>query len=498
MTVLDDPPVQRTTPDDPPVQRAIRETPPSSALSSIVFVAMVGLITAIVLGLVAIGIVAVLSDEPAAAPEAAATTTLSVDLTEFAITGNLTAPAGHVLIDVTNSGSVEHNISLVDPSVQGSNLAAGASEQLDLGELAPGTYEVICTIPGHAGSGMTAELTITDGAVVAAEPGADAAGTDAAAAGAGAMAGMDHSEMTAEEMDQMMIDSMLAFPAETEGVGNQLLDYTTLPDGTKQFELTAAVTPWEVSPGKVVDAWSYNGMVPGPMIKVAVGDKVRVVLHNETPLGTDIHWHGVHTPNAQDGVSPYTQEVVATGDSHTYEFVADQPTIGMYHAHMHGQTSVVNGMFASFIVGDNPLPYGRTVSGVTVPADLVPAVEIPMVVNDAGVIGLTLNGKSFPATAPVVVNEGDWVAVNYYNEGLMAHPMHLHAFPQLVYAKDGIPLDQPYFADTINIAPGERYSVLFHATDPGTWVWHCHILTHVESEDGMFGMATAVVVNPAE
>ena len=103
-----------------------------------------------------------------------------------------------------------------------------------------------------------------------------------------------------------------------------------------------------------------------------------------------------------------------------------------------------------------------------------------MVVNDAGVIGLTLNGKSFPATAPLVVNQGDWVAVNYYNEGLMAHPMHLHSFPQLVYAKDGIPLDEPYFADTINIAPGERYSVLFQATDPGTWVWHCHILTHVE------------------
>jgi len=479
------------------VHRATGNTaPPSPSLSPIVFGAMVGLVTAIVLGLVAIGIVAVLHDEPAASQAVAtSTTTLSVELTEFAITGTLTAPAGHVVIDVTNSGSIEHNLALVDPSIAGTNLAAGATEQLDLGELAPGTYQLICTIPGHAGSGMQADLTITDGA--AAVPAADAAGT-AAAAGTGAMPGMDHSEMTAEEMDQMMVDSMLAFPAETDGVGNQLLPYTTLPDGTKQFELTAAVTPWEVSPGKVVDAWTYNGMVPGPMIKVAVGDKVRVLLHNDTPLGTDIHWHGIHTPNDQDGVSPYSQEVVATGDSHTYEFVADTPMIGMYHAHLHGETSVVNGMFASFIVGDNPLPYGKTVSGVTVPADLVPAVEMPMVLNDAGVIGLTLNGKSFPATAPVVVNQDDWVAVNYYNEGLMAHPMHLHGFPQLVYAKDGIPLDQPYFADTINIAPGERYSVLFHATDPGTWVWHCHILTHVESEDGMFGMATAVVVNPTQ
>ena len=155
--------------------------PPSPSLSPIVFGAMVGLVTAIVLGLVAIGIVAVLHDEPAASQAVAtSTTTLSVDLTEFAITGNLTAPAGHVVIDVTNSGSIEHNLALVDPSIAGTNLAAGATEQLDLGELAPGTYQVICTIPGHAGSGMTADLTITDGA--AAVPAADAAGTAAAAA----------------------------------------------------------------------------------------------------------------------------------------------------------------------------------------------------------------------------------------------------------------------------------------------------------------------------
>jgi len=65
-----------------------------------------------------------------------------------------------------------------------------------------------------------------------------------------------------------------------------------------------------------------------------------------------------------------------------------------------------------------------------------------------------------------------------------------------VYAKDGIPLDSPYWADTINVAPGERYSVLFNADTVGTWVFHCHILTHVERTEGMFGMVTAMIVNP--
>ena len=106
-----------------------------------------------------------------------------------------------------------------------------------------------------------------------------------------------------------------------------------------------------------------------------------------------------------------------------------------------------------------------------------------------------LGAVSFPGTAGYEFNTGDWVAMHYYNEGLQIHPMRLHQFPQLVYAKDGIPLDQPYWADTVNVAPGERYSVLFQAARPGVWVWHCHILNHAEREDGMFGMVTALVVS---
>ena len=186
--------------------------------------------------------------------------------------------------------------------------------------------------------------------------------------------------------------------------------------------------------------------------------------------------------------------VKPNGGTFSYSFVADKPALGMYHAHMHGEQAVPNGMFGVFQIGDIPLPAGRTVSGVAIPKDVKPVLEQPMVLNDSGAIGFSLNGKSFPSTAPVVVNLGDWFTVNYFNEGLMSHPMHMHGFPQLIVAKDGIPLDQPYWADTILIGPGERYSVLVHATDPGVWVWHCHILNHVEMKDRLFGMATAVVV----
>ena len=44
------------------------------------------------------------------------------------------------------------------------------------------------------------------------------------------------------------------------------------------------------------------------------------------------------------------------------------------------------------------------------------------------------------------------------------------------------------------LAPGERWDVIVDCNNPGTWAFHCHILTHAESEHGMFGMVTALIV----
>lgn len=420
--------------------------------------------------------VAVVGGETGSAVEVRADLTL----TEFAIEGDLRVPPGNLVIELHNDGGLQHNLQFdggeISPMVN-----SGDSLEFEIGNVEPGEYIIICEVPGHSAAGMTATLVVDETMTVA-------------ALGDGAN-GDDHGDDTDwAALDEIMLDSIRAFPAETEGVGNQLLEPTIAADGTKEFELTAAITPWEVEPGKFVDAWTYNGIVPGPMIEVELGDKVRVHLQNDLPMGTDIHWHGVRTPNDQDGVSPITQDLIRSGDDFTYEFVAENPAVGMYHAHHHGHVQIPNGMFAVMLIGEVDLPRGETIGGTLIPEDLKVAQEFPMVLNDAGVIGFSLNGKSFPATAPVVVNEGDWILAHYYNEGLQIHPMHQHQFPQLVVAKDGFPLDNPYWADTVNVAPGERYSVLMHADTPGVWVWHCHILTHVERDEGMFGMVTAMIV----
>jgi FtsP/CotA-like multicopper oxidase with cupredoxin domain len=416
---------------------------------------------------------------PAEGAETGGPVTAEVELSEWAITGDLEVAPGELTITITNTGTMAHNL-VFENGPRSPDVNAGDTVTLDVGSLEPGTYIIYCDIAGHRAAGMEARLVVTG--VPSADAGDDHTG---------------HGGMTPAQMDQVMIDSMLAFPAETEGIGNQVLEPTEVrADGTKVFDLTASVIQWEVSPGEFVDAWAYNEMVPGPWIKLDVGDQVEINVTNNTELGTDVHWHGISTPNNMDGVAPYTQDPIAPGETFTYAFEAERPAIGMYHAHLHSQISVPNGMFAPITIGETPIPYGQTVSGIEIPADLEIHREIPMVLNDAGVIGLSLNGKSFPATEPYVVSEGDWIVYHYYNEGLQTHPMHQHQFPQLVFAKDGHALDHPYWADTVNVAPGERYSVLVHADREGTWVFHCHILTHVEREEGMFGMVTALIVEP--
>jgi uncharacterized cupredoxin-like copper-binding protein len=405
---------------------------------------------------------------------------VTVSLTEFAITP-ASAPAGGTLA-VTNDGTVAHNLAVEGTDLLTADLAAGDAEDLALTDLDEGSYTMFCTIPGHREAGMEAPLDVTAGGGEVAAP------TDTT----------DHSghgDMDYEAMTASMLDSMNQFPAETEGVGNQLLEPTeVLADGTKVFDLVAAITEWEREPGDIVEAWTYNGTVPGPMIRLDIGDKAQIRLQNDLPIATDLHLHGLNVDLASDGVAPYTQDVIEPGDTYTYEYVADEQATAMFHPHFHSQIGMPNGMFGTILVGDVRLPTGKTVGLEQIPADLQIAQEIPMVVNDSGVIGFSLNGKSFPATAPLVAKQGDWVLIHYYNEGNQAHPMHMHQFDQIVVAKDGYPLDFPYTADVVNVAPGERYSVLVQMDKPGTWVWHCHILPHVENEERMVGMVTAVVV----
>ena len=130
---------------------------------------------------------------------------------------------------------------------------------------------------------------------------------------------------------------------------------------TREFTLVAREADWEIMPGVVVKAWTYNGTIPWPELRVNEGDLVRVTLQNQLPIPTTIHWHGVDVPNAMDGVPGMTQEAVPPGGSFTYEFVATNPGTRWYHSHQDPEIQVPLGLFGPLIIEPrNPPPDAPT------------------------------------------------------------------------------------------------------------------------------------------
>ena len=304
---------------------------------------------------------------------------------------------------------------------------------------------------------------------------------DPHAAPAAPVAAAASTESRADQMDRMHEAGIKSFPAKTEGKGGQPLA-PRMDRGVKVYELTATEMRWEVAPGQTVPAMAFNNQVPGPEIRVREGDRVRVVLTNKLTESTAIHFHGLELPNDQDGVPFITQPPVKPGQTYTYEFTVPNAGSHMYHSHHNAAKQVGLGLLGAFIV-EPKTP--RAIEQVDR--------EFTMILND-GVHGYTLNGKGFPATTPLVAKLGDKIRIRYMNEGMMIHPMHLHGMHMTVIDKDGWAQPAPWKCDTLNVAPGERWDVIVNCTMPGTWAFHCHILPHAESEHGMFGMVTALVV----
>ena len=388
--------------------------------------------------------------------------TIEVELGDLFIKPEtLTAKAGPATFEVTNTGQTEHNFA-IEGIAETEMIAPGESATLDAPDLVAGKYTYICEVTGHADGGMTGTLEVTGGD-----------GEQASVSG-----GHDAHSMSAKEMALHDAKVTNSFPAETSGTGGRDLQ-PKVEDGVKVFELTADELEWEVSPGEVKQAYAYNGMVPGPTIRADLGDRVRIVLKNKLSEPTTIHFHGMTVPADMDGVPVMSQDAVLPGETFTYEYTIRNTGSNMYHSHFNAQMQVPMGLLGAMIIPD---PHDETVDH-----------DVTMILND-GPLGFTMNGKGFPATAPIEVQQGDTFRIRYMNEGLQIHPMHLHGMPQEVVAKDGHRLSRPRMEDTVLVAPGERVDVVVQATEAGMWAFHCHILNHAEGPDGMFGMVTAVMV----
>ena len=257
-----------------------------------------------------------------------------------------------------------------------------------------------------------------------------------------------------------------------------------LDNGVKVFHLIAEPVKTEFLPGRAVDAWGYNGSIPGPTIEVVEGDRVRIIVDNHLPELTSMHWHGFEIPIEMDGVPGISQDPILPGGRFVYEFTLHQKGTFFYHSHMPMQEML--GMIGLFIMHPRRAYRPRIdrdfgiilQEWAILPNNTVPN-TLSMEFN-----WLTLNGKSGPATTPLIVKQGDRVRIRLVNLGMDHHPMHLHGHQFYITGTEGgrVPESAWYPTNTALVGVAQAKDIEFDAVYPGDWMFHCHLPHHMMNQ----------------
>jgi len=247
---------------------------------------------------------------------------------------------------------------------------------------------------------------------------------------------------------------------------NELADRNPDPK-IVEIDMTAKLADVQID-GKTVHAWTYNGGLPGPLIKTRVGDRLIVHFTNELDEPTTVHWHGVRVPIEMDGVPDISQPEVKKGESFTYDFVVRDAGLYWYHPHVMSAAQVGFGLYGALLVED--------------PADGVNVEDqVTLVLSD---IGFDAKGKLEPADSGgsagmVFGREGDYVLVNGRRRPVLhARPgapqrwrivnaaksrffyLDLDGQKFTVIGSDGGIQEKPVTTDILLITPGERVDVI--------------------------------------
>jgi FtsP/CotA-like multicopper oxidase with cupredoxin domain len=235
------------------------------------------------------------------------------------------------------------------------------------------------------------------------------------------------------------------------------------PGRLREYTLTALDKQIEVAQGVMFDAWTYNGTVPGPIVRATEDDLLRVRFINGGSHPHTIHFHGIH-PSNMDGVF----EVVPTGGEFYYEFPARPYGMHLYHCHaVPLKKHIHKGLYGAFIIDPKePRP---------------PAQELVLVMNgfdtdgDGGNNFYTVNGRSFfHAKHPIVVKRSQTVRIYLVNvtEFDLINSFHLHA--DFIRHQPTGTGDHWEYTDTLMQCQGQRGVLEIDFTNTGMFMFHAH------------------------
>jgi nitrite reductase (NO-forming) len=279
------------------------------------------------------------SSQPVAA--ANLPTDVTVVTTEFKFNpASLQLPGGKkVTLTLQNMGSVEHDLTVDTLGIKVS-VPAGKTSAADFTLDKPGTYDFYCSIPGHKEAGMRGTLAVVAGGTSAVVPGPAAQAAYPVSANVQAQ-GMAAAQ--AAPAPKPVPDGTQPLPAPVMAPPLDHNQPTTIHVDLETNKVTALMND-----GVAYDYWTFNGTVPGPMIRVLQGDTVELNLKNAPDSGLT-HSIDLHAVLGPGGGAKYTQ--VPPGESATIRFQAVRPGVYVYHCatpmvSMH----IASGMYGLIVV----------------------------------------------------------------------------------------------------------------------------------------------------
>ncbi len=260
-------------------------------------------------------------------------------------------------------------------------------------------------------------------------------------------------------------------------------------NGVKVYHLIAEEVEHEFAPGLKATCWGYNGSVHGPVIEAVEGDRVRIYVSNRLGAPTTVHWHGVLLPSGMDGVGGLSQRAIPPGETFKYEFTLRQHGTQMYHSHHDEMTQIGLGMTGLFVIHprerrDPPIDRDFAIMLHEWRIDVGTHRPNPNEMTDFNV--LTMNGRAFPGTDPLVAKAGERVRIRIGNLSPMSHhPIHLHGHSFKIVETDGgqIPESAQWPSVTVLVSVGSTRTIELTAT-AGDWALHCHMTHHVMNQMG--------------
>ncbi len=293
----------------------------------------------------------------------------------------------------------------------------------------------------------------------------------------------DHSKMMAEQAAA----PAKFVPVQTPDLPK--LEYT-MDNGVKVFNLRAEVVHCELmpkshmGPARKMWGWGYNGSVPGPMIEVVEGDRIRVIFENKLPEPTTVHWHGLEIPIEMDGTPFISQPMVEPGGMFIYEFTVHQN--GTFFYHSHGAMQEMIGMVGLFVIHPK-VPHSPRVDkdyGIVLQEwALLPNNDVPNTLS-MEFNWLTMNGKAAPATTPLIIKKGERVRIRLINIGMDHHPIHLHGVQFYVTGTEGGRIQESAWfpGNTVLVGVAQARDIEFVAQYEGDWMLHCHLPHHMMNQ----------------